>query len=652
MSEAAPSGTTAPGPPAARLIRRLLPRRRHLVPVVALAVAGVAPAVVGPAILGRATDIIFSGLVGRTLPAGTPLDQVVAQVRADGNGNLADLLARMNPVPGAGIDFGRLGPVLLLALALFAGAAALNMAQALLLNGMVHRTVGRLRADVEAKINRLPLPYFDDQPRGELLSRVSNDIDNIAQSLQQTLSQMLTAVLTVIGVLTMMFVVSPLLAFVSLVTVPLSVVLAKRIATRAQPRFAAQWASVGAVNALIEEAITGHELVKVFGRRREVQAAFAAKNDELFRASSDAQVMSGVIVPSMMFIGNLGYVAIAVAGALRVASGAMTLGDVQAFIQYTGQFTSPLSQVASMANLLQSCVASAARVFALLDAPDQSPDPPAPVPLGPVRGRVEFHGVSFRYRPDKPLLTDLSLVAEPGRTVAIVGPTGAGKTTLVNLLMRFYEVESGRVTLDGIDISTLRRDTLRGRIGMVLQDTWLFGGTIWDNIAYGRPEATGEQILAAAEAAFVDRFAHGLPQGYDTVVDGEGGTISSGERQLVTIARAFLADPAVLILDEATSSVDTRTEVLVRKAMASLRAGRTSFVIAHRLSTIVDADLIVVMEDGRIVEQGDHTRLIAARGAYHRLYEAQFRKAAEDSGVPGDAGPPDRGGPAPRAVRT
>ncbi|MFI0424545.1 ABC transporter ATP-binding protein [Spongiactinospora sp. 9N601] len=631
--DAGKAGREAPGPVAGRLVRRLAPHRLHLVAIIGMAVAGVTLGVIGPRILGHATDIVFSGVIGRSLPAGASLDQVVAGLRADDEHNVAAMLVRMGVVPGAGIDFAWLGQVVLLALALFAGASALNGVQGVLLNGLVHRTVRRLRADVEAKINRLPLAYFDDRPRGELLSRVTNDIDNVTQCLQQTLNQMLTAVLTVIGVLTMMFVVSPLLAVISLVTVPLSVLVTKWIATRSRPHFDAQWAATGEVNALVEEAFTGHELVKVFGRRAEVEAAFAAKNDEMFRAGFGAQLMSGVIMPAMMFIGNLGYVAIAVVGGLRVASGSMTLGDVQAFIQYTGQFTSPLSQVASVANLLQSGLASAGRVFELLDAPDERPDPLVPVRHGPVKGRVAFERVSFRYRPDEPLIEDLSLVAEPGQTVAIVGPTGAGKTTLVNLIMRFYEVGSGRITLDGVDITEMRRDALRSKIGMVLQDTWLFGGTIRDNIAYGRPGAGEAEISAAARAAFVDRFAHSLPHGYDTVIDADGDNVSAGERQLITIARAFLADPALLILDEATSSVDTRTEVLVQRAMSTLRSGRTSFVIAHRLSTILDADLILVMEQGRIVEQGGHAELLAARGAYYLLHEAQFARA---TGEPSD----------------
>jgi ATP-binding cassette, subfamily B, multidrug efflux pump len=627
------------GPSARRLIGRLSPYRAQLLAVIALAIVSVGLTVTGPKILGRATDTIFSGIIGKTLPAGVPLDQIIAQQRATGHKGFADLLSGMKVVPGVGIDFTRLGHILAWAMLVYLGSALLSWCQGYILNGVVQSAVLRLRAEVEDKLNRLPLPYFDRQPRGEVLSRVTNDIDNIAQSLQQTLSQLLTSLLLVIGVLVMMFVISPLLAVIALVIVPLSIVVTQQIAKRSQKLFIAQWTHTGALNGQIEEAFTGHEVVKVFGRQREVEAAFSAKNDELFKASFGAQFVSGTIMPAMMFLGNLSYVAVAVVGGLRVASGAMTLGDVQAFIQYSRQFTQPLTQVASMANLLQSGVASAERVFDLLDADEQSPDPAQPVTDRDRRGRVEFEHVSFRYDPDKPLIDDLSLVAEPGHTVAIVGPTGAGKTTLVNLVMRFYELDAGRITLDGVDITTMRRDALRGEIGMVLQDTWLFGGTIRDNIAYGDPTASEEKILEAARATFVDRFVRSLPDGYDTVIDEEGSNVSAGERQLITIARAFLSDPSLLILDEATSSVDTRTEVLLQRAMAALRSDRTSFVIAHRLSTIRDADLILVMEHGQIVEQGTHDELLAAEGAYHRLYHAQFTQPVAEVDEEAPAGP-------------
>jgi ATP-binding cassette subfamily B multidrug efflux pump len=612
------------GPSARRLMGRLSPERWRVLGVVALAVAGVTLSVLGPRLLGHATDIIFAGVLGARLPSGASLQQVVDAARGRGDGNYADLLLRMHVTPGEGIDFGALRNVLLLVLVLYVCASVFNWLSGYVLNDVVQRTV-------QDKINRLPLSYFDKQPRGELLSRVTNDIDNVSQSLQQTLSQLLTSLLTVVGVVALMFVISPLLALIALVAVPVSVVVTRLIAKRSQKQFIAQWTHTGALNAQIEEVFTGHELVTVFGRRREVAQAFAAKNDELFTASFKAQFVSGIIMPAMMFVGNLNYVAVAVVGGLRVASGTMSLGDVQAFIQYSRQFTQPLTQVASMANLLQSGVASAERVFDLLDAPEQSPEPKRPARPAEEHGRVEFEHVSFSYDPERPLIHDLSLVAEPGHTIAIVGPTGAGKTTLVNLIMRFYELDAGRITLDGVDIAAMRRDELRGKIGMVLQDAWLFGGTIRDNIAYGNPRASEHQILAAAKAAYVDRFVRSLPDGYDTVIDEESSNISVGQKQLITIARAFLAAPALLILDEATSSVDTRTELLVQHAMSALRVNRTSFVIAHRLSTIRDADLILVMEAGAIVEQGTHAELLARRGAYFELYNAQFIEPIEVS---------------------
>jgi ATP-binding cassette, subfamily B, multidrug efflux pump len=585
---------------AKRLVSRMRPEQGNLALVVLLGVVSVSFTVAGPKILGHATDIIFNGVIGR-----------------------------MQGLPGAGIDFTALAGVLRWALGLYLASSVFGWMQGRVLNAVVQRVVYSLREDVEAKLHRLPLRYFDGQPRGELLSRVTNDIDNISTTLQQTLSQLLTSLLTVIGVLVMMFTISPLLALIALVVIPVSAVVTGQIGKRAQKLFIAQWKHTGSLNAHIEESFTGHQLVKAFGRQPESEAEFRRRNEELYTASAGAQFVSGLIMPSMMFLSNLSYVVVAVVGGLRITSGAMTLGEVTAFIQYSRQFTQPLTQVASMANLMQSGVASAERVFELLDAEEQEPDPADATLPSDRHGRVEFEHVSFSYRPEQPLIEDLSLVAEPGQTVAIVGPTGAGKTTLVNLIMRFYELDAGRITLDGVDITALRREDLRSQVGMVLQDTWLFGGTIRDNIAYGKPGASEEEIVAAAKATYVDRFVRTLPDGYDTVIDEEASNVSAGEKQLLTIARAFLASPSLLILDEATSSVDTRTESLVQHAMAALRSSRTSFVIAHRLSTIRDADLILVMESGRIVEQGTHAELLERRGAYHRLYSAQFAAPVE-----------------------
>ena len=607
---------------AIRLIKRLTPQRRLTAAVISLGISGVGLNVIGPRILGHATDLLFNGVIGRHLPAGITKEQAIAAARARGDNTFADLLSGMNVRPGVGVDFAAVGRTLLLALALYLLGALMVWAQFRLLNITVQRTMMGLRSDVEDKVHRMPLSYFDSRQRGELLSRVTNDIDNVQTSLSVTISQLLTSVLTVLAVLVMMLTMSPLLAVITLLTVPLSLLVTRTVARRSQRLFVAQWANTGRLNAHIEETYSGFTLVKTFGHRARAEEQFRDLNADVYQASFGAQFLSGLVSPATMFIGNLSYVAVAVVGGLQVATGQITLGGIQAFTQYVRQFNQPLTQVSAMYNTLQSGMASAERVFDLLDAPEQTPDAPVvlPSPNGQRRsGRVEFQHVNFSYRPGMPVIEDLSLVAEPGSTVAIVGPTGAGKTTLVNLLMRFYEVDSGRILLDGVDIATVSRHALRSRIGMVLQDTWLFGGTIAENIAYGRPGASRDEIVAAAKSAYVDRFVHTLPDGYDTWVSDDGGNISAGEKQLITIARAFLARPQLLVLDEATSSVDTRTEVLIQHAMRELRRDRTSFIIAHRLSTIRDADVILVMEAGRIVEHGSHAELMARRGAYYAM---------------------------------
>ncbi|MFY9768086.1 MAG: ABC transporter ATP-binding protein [Mycobacterium sp.] len=608
-----------------RLVKLLAPQRHTTVAVMALSILGTIVGVVVPRILGHATDLLFNGVIGRRLPAGITKDQAVAAARAHGNNAFADLLSGMHVVPGHGVDFGAVARTLALALVMYLVAALMVWALARLLNVTVQRTLQALRSDVEEKVHRLPLAYFDTRQRGEVLSRVTNDIDNLQTSLSMTITQLLSAILTVATVLLMMLTISPLLTGIALLTVPLSVVATRAIARRSQRLFIAQWTNTGRLNAHIEESYSGFALIRTFGQRARTEDEFRRLNDEMYQASFGAQLISGMLSPATTFIGNLSYVAVAVVGGVQVATGQITVGSIQAFIQYVRQFNAPLNQVASMYNTLQSGVASAERVFDLLDEPEESPDrePPLPSPNGEgPTGRVEFDHVSFGYRPGTPVIDDLSFTAESGSTVAIVGPTGVGKTTLVNLLMRFYDVDSGRILIDGVDIAAVSRHSLRSRIGMVLQDTWLFSGTIAQNIAYGRPDAGDDEVIEAAKAAYVDRFVHTLPDGYQTWVREGGSNISAGEKQLITIARAFLAKPQLLILDEATSSVDTRTELLIAKATHELRRDRTSFLIAHRLSTIRDADVILVMESGKIVEQGNHSELMARRGAYYRMTQA------------------------------
>ena len=612
-----------------RLISELRPERWRIALVIALTVVAVVLSVAAPKILARATNILFEGVMGSMLaragvPEGTTGDQLARMLRAGGRDDYADMVSAYDVVVGRGLDGHALMVVLLQTLGVYLLSAVFLWLQGRILAGVVQRTGRRLRAEVEAKLNRVPLSYIDRGSRGDMLSRVTNDVDNVAQTLQQTLSQALNSLMTVLGVFVMMLTISLQLSLISLVAIPVAVVVTVLIARRAQPHFAEQWDATGEVSGIVEEAFTGHEAVVLFNSEEEFNRLFDQENTRLYDGSHRAQWISGAIQPAMRVVSNLSFVMIAVLGGVRVAGGTMTLGDVQAFLQYSQQFTQPITQLASMANLLQSGAASAERVFEIMDAPEEA-EPARPEHL-PERaaGRVVFDHVRFSYSPDTTLITDLNLVVEPGQTVAIVGPTGAGKTTLVNLLLRFYDPQAGTISLDGVDTARLTRDELREQIGMVLQDTWLFEGTIRENIAFGAARATDEQVLAAARAASVDHIVSALPKGYDTVIDDSGAGVSAGEKQLITIARAFLADRQILVLDEATSSVDTRTELLVQQAMVGLRAGRTSFVIAHRLSTIRDADVILVMEHGDIVEQGGHDELIARRGAYYGLYRSQF----------------------------
>jgi ATP-binding cassette subfamily B protein len=614
-----------------RLVGRLQPERPKLVLVVMLAVVSVAFTIVGPRILGHAMNVLFEGVVSKQLPAGVTQQQVIAGLRAQGQTQLAEMLSGMQLTPGAGVDYSEIARILGTLAAAYVLSALFGWAQAYMMAGIAQHTMYRLREDVDLKLARLPLKYFDGHPHGDVLSRVTNDIDNISTTLQQSLTQLITASLTIVGVLIMMFTISPLLALISLVAVPISLGVTVVIATRAQKQFAAQWERTGDVDGYIEEMFSGHTIVKVFGKRRRAIERFDELNEGLYQASFRAQFISGTIQPSMMFISNLNYVAIAVIGGIRVANGTLSLGDVTAFIQYARMFTQPITQTASIMNVLQSAVASAERVFELLDEPEEEPDLSTPEVLATTKGHIVLDDISFRYLPESPLIEDLNLDVPAGETVAIVGPTGAGKTTLVNLLMRFYEIDRGRITIDGLDTRQMTRNGLRRLFGMVLQDPWLFRGTIRENIAYGREGARGEEIEAAARAARLDHYVRTLPDGYETVIDDDATNVSQGEKQLLTIARAFLADPQILILDEATSSVDTRTEVLIQEGMAELMQGRTSFVIAHRLSTIRSAHTILVMNRGAIVEQGNHEQLLGRRGFYYDLYHSQFVEAFEDA---------------------
>ncbi|MGA2873127.1 MAG: ABC transporter ATP-binding protein [Candidatus Dormibacteria bacterium] len=612
-----------------QLMGRLRPEWRKITVAAVLASSGITFVVVAPRIIGNATDLIFNGLIGKRLPAGMSKAQAIVFLRAHHEGQLAQMLSAMNVTPGRGINFNQLGWSLGVAALLYLLGTAFSWGQGYLMAGVAQRTVSGMRRDVEAKLARLPLQYFDSHPHGDVLSLVTNDIDNVTTTLQQGLSQLLTSVLTIVGVLAMMLWINPLLALISVVTVPLSIGVTLMVARRSQKQFAAQWAATGAVNSLVEQTHTGHALVRVFGRSHRVMEDFDRQNQALYEPSFRAQFLSGIIQPAMMLLANLNYVAIAVIGGYLVASGSMTLGGVQAFIQYSRQFTNPITQIASQMNMLQSGLASAERVFELLAADEEEPAAAGPPDIAAPAGHVVLDHVSFRYQADKPLIEDFDLDVQPGQTVAIVGPTGAGKTTVVNLLMRFYEIDSGHIYLDGVDAHELPREAVRSMFGMVLQDTWLFAGSIRANIAYGKEGSSVEEVVAAAKAAYVDHFVRTLPEGYDTVLDEDASNISAGERQLLTIARAFLADPSILILDEATSNVDTRTEVLIQEAMARLRRGRTSFIIAHRLSTIRNADFIVVMNAGRIVEQGSHTELMQRRGFYYDLYASQFTEPLE-----------------------
>nr|WP_307031813.1 ABC transporter ATP-binding protein [Arthrobacter globiformis] len=584
-------------PAAARLLGLLRPSRRRMALAVAATCGFAALNVAAPKLLGDATDVVVDGFMHGTFDAG----------------RLAALLGAVS--------------------LMYVGTSIFNWVQGALTAQAVQRLVFGLRSSVEDKLHRLPSSHFQEQARGDVLSRATNDVDNISQALNQLLTQLIMSVLMLCGSLAMMLWISPLLAAIALVSVPVSTLITVFMARQSQAYFAAQWASTGELNAHIEEFITGHEVIRAFGQQDTASAIFGRGNDRLARASARAQFVSGAVQPLMVLVANLNYVAVAVVGALQAAAGAMTIGGIQAFIQFSRLFTQPMGQIGGMLTLMQSCTASAERVFALLDEPEIPSEDGVPTRQENLRGRIEFEDVTFAYTPGAPAVSGLSFSVLPGQTVAIVGHTGAGKTTVVNLLMRFYELDSGRITIDGTDIATVPVDSLRSNFAVVMQDVWLFSGTVRENIEYGSPGADDDRILAAAEASHVDHFVRSLPAGYATLLGDDGDSLSQGQRQLITIARARLADRSVLILDEATSSVDTRTEMQIKLAMSRLRQGKTSFIIAHRLSTVRDADLILVMDHGRIVEQGTHGSLLSVDGHYRHLYEAQFRGVDHELGA-------------------
>lgn len=607
-----------------RLLGFLKPQMFFLIIVIIFAILGTTFMVLAPRIMGNATNVLFEGIVSKNMPEGMTKNQVIDMLKMTDQDQIAEMVGPMNITPGQGVDFNKLLTILIVLLALYAMSALFNWLQQYIMAGVSQKTVYNLRKEVDTKLSKLPLNYFDSHSHGDILSRVTNDIDNIGNTLQQTLTQIITSFVTIIGVVIMMFTISSLLSAIALTVIPLALISTMFIAKKSQKQFQIQWNSTGKLNGRVEETYAGHNIVKAFNHQEKEKFEFDKENERLYDSSFKAQFISGIIRPVIAFLNNINYVAISVIGGLRVANGMLTLGDVQAFIQYSRQFTQPMVQISSIINILQSTTASAERVFEFLDEEDEIPNPQTPEIIMDVKGHVEFDHVYFSYNPNEPLIEDLNLEVKPGENVAIVGPTGAGKTTLVNLLMRFYEINSGKILVDGVDTRNMKRSDLRKMFGMVLQDTWIFGGTIKENIAYGKDNAKNEEIISAAKAAYVDHFVRTLPNGYDTVIDEDATNLSQGQRQLITIARAFLKDPNILILDEATSSVDTRTEVLIQQAMAELMKNRTSFVIAHRLSTIRNADIILVMNHGKIVEQGNHKELMKKQGFYYNLYMSQF----------------------------